>query len=150
MAEKVITTGVDKLIAFLEGKEKAPLLDTAAALGVSVETLQSWVDFLVEEGILGIEYKFTKPFIYLNKTNKEKAKIIGEEELSWQTYHQAFLAKARDKRIPEIKAATLWKNHVMKNLEDKKDYFYEETRKLQLTDVDRLWEAYKTAVLMKI
>ncbi len=150
MGDKVIKTGVDQLIAFLEGKDKAPLLDTAAALGVSVDTLQSWVDFLVEEGILGIEYKFTKPYIYINKSDKEKAKRIGEEELSWETYHKAFLEKAREKRIPDLKAASLWKNHVLTTLEAKKVYFFDEARKRQFVDIERTWQEYKTEVLMKI
>ncbi len=150
MSDEVIKTGVDQLIAFLEGKEKAPLLETAAELKVSVETLQSWVDFLVEEGILGIEYKFTKPFIYLNRADKEKAKIIGEEELNWDTYHQAFLKKATEKRIPDMKAATLWKSHVLKTLDAKKAFFLAEVRKRQLSDEEELWKEYRTQVLMKI
>ena len=150
MGEEVIKTGVDRLITFLEGKEKAPLLETAKVLGVSVDTLQSWVDFLVEEGLLGIEYKFTKPYIYLNKGDKEKAKIIGEEELSWDTYHQAFLEKASEKHIPDIKAASLWKNHIMQKLEEKKSFFFDEARKRNREDLEVVWQAYKTDVLMRI
>jgi len=150
MGEQVIRTGVDKLIAFLEGREKASVLDAAAALGVSVDTLQNWVDFLVEEGILGIEYKFTKPFIYLNKEEETKAKKIGEEELSWETYHKAFLEKAERKSIPALKAASLWKNHVLTSLEEKRSFFYDEARKRQFADPDKEWQEYKTRVLLSI
>jgi len=150
VGDEFIKTGVDDLITYLEGKEKVPLLDAAATLGVKVETVQSWVDFLVEEGILGIEYKFTKPFIYLNRSNKEKAKIIGEEELTWETYHHAFLEKAREKKIPDVKGAALWKNHVLVSLEAKKPFFYDEGRKRQLTTIDAAWSDYKTGVLVKI
>jgi hypothetical protein len=150
MSDEVIKTGVDELITYLEGKEKVPLLDAAAALGVRVDTLQSWVDFLVEEGIIGIEYKFTKPFIYLNKSNKEKAKIIGEEELSWDAYHRSFMDKAREKRIPDVKAVMLWKSHVLTSLEARKAFFYDEARKRQIPDVEAAWNEYKTEVLVKV
>lgn len=150
MGDDLIKTGVDQLIGYLEGKEKVPLLETAKELGVSVDTLQSWVDFLVEEGILGIEYKFTKPFIYLNRDDKEKAKILGEEELTWEAYHKEFLERAKEKRIPDLKAASLWKNHVLGILEQKKSFFYDEARRLSLEHIDTLWNDYKTNVLIKI
>jgi hypothetical protein len=150
MGDEVIKTGVDDLITFLEGKEKVPLLDAAAALSVRVDTLQSWVDFLVEEGIIGIEYKFTKPFIYLNKSNKDKAKIIGEEELSWDAYHRSFMEKASEKRIPDVKAVMLWKSHVLSSLEARKAFFYDEARKRQIPDIEAAWNQYKTEVLVKV
>lgn len=150
MGDDVVKTGVDELIAYLEGKEKVPLLDAAAALKTTVDTLQSWVDFLVEEGILGIEYKFTKPFIYLNRKDREKAKIIGEEELSWDIYHDAFLEKAKAKQIPDLKAASLWKNHVLTVLDAKRTFFYDEVRKRRMENTDQLWKEYRTKVLMKI
>lgn len=150
MPEEVITTGVDQLIAYLKGKEKAPLLETAKALGVSVETLQSWVDFLVEEGILGIEYQFTKPYIYLNKEEEEKGTIVDDEELSWDAFHQAFLDKAAEKEIPPLKAATLWKNYALQKVEEKKEFFYDEARKRGFSQIDELWKTYKTEVLLKL
>ncbi len=149
MGDEMITTGVDRLIQYLEGKEKVPLLDAATVLGVDVDTLQSWVDFLVEERILGIEYKFTKPFIYLNKEEEEKARIIGEEDLSWDAYHRVFLERARAKQIPELKSAALWKSHVLGLLDRKQALFTEEARKRGL-DPARLWAEYKTEVLTKI
>ena len=147
MGEDVVRTGVDDLMTFLEGKEKVPLLDVASALSVKPETLQSWVDFLVEEGIVGIEYKFTKPFIYLNRGVKESTKVIKEGELSWSTYREAFLAKARGKRIPEEKAAALWRNHVLVELERKRQFFFDEARKRVLADPDALWNEYRAGVL---
>lgn len=150
MGEEVIKTRVDDLIAFLEGKDKVPLLDAATALKVKPDTIQAWVDFLVEEGLLGIEYKFTKPFIYLNKSDHDKARIIGEEELTWETYRKAFLAKAEEKHIPSDKAQVLWKSHVLTSLEAKRQLFIDETRKRQLADAESLWNRYKAEVLVRI
>jgi hypothetical protein len=150
MGEETVTTGVDGLIKFLEGKEKISMLDAASELGVNLETMQTWVDFLVEERVLGIEYKFTKPFIYLNKENTEKGKILGEEELTWDAYHRNFLMKAKEKHIPDVEAANLWKKHVLALLDEKEAFFKDEGRKRALQNIDQLWGEYKTTVLMKI
>ncbi len=150
MGEKVVTTGVDQLIGLLEKQEKLSLLDAAAMLKVSVDTLQNWVDFLVEEGVLGIEYKFTKPYIYLNKSEEGGAKKIGGEELSWETYHKAFLEKAEQKRIPPLQAASLWKKHVLTSLEEKRNFFFDEARKRGITNPENEWQEYKTKVLLSI
>lgn len=150
MGDETVTTGVDGLIKFLEGKEKTSMLDAASELGVNLDTMQTWVDFLVEEGVLGIEYKFTKPFIYLNKTNKEKGKIIGEEELTWDAYHRSFLEKAKEKHISEMEAASLWKKHVLEVLDKKRVFFLDEARKSGLQQIESLWDEYKTDVLMRI
>jgi hypothetical protein len=145
-----IRTGVDSLIAFLEGKEKVMLLDAAHALGVKSETVQSWVDFLVEEGVIGIEYKFTKPYIYLNRAQREKVRVSSAKEFTWEVYHTAFLQKAHEKMIPEIEAATLWKNHILGLLEKKRVFFFDEARKRQLNRIDEIWDDYRLEVLMKI
>lgn len=150
MGDDVIKTGVDQLIAYLDGKEKMQLLDVAAALHADVDTVQSWVDFLVEEGIIGIEYKFTKPYIYLNKKEPEKAKIIGEEELTFDAYHKAFLEKAHEKRIPDLKAASLWKSHVLTVLDQKHAFFLDEARKRSLPEPEKAWNDYRTRILIKI
>ena len=79
MTEEVVRTGVDDLLELLEHSAKIPLADAAAKLNVDAGVIQAWVDFLVEEGIVGIEYKFTTPYIYLNKTvSGSKAEEIKE------------------------------------------------------------------------
>ena len=150
MAGDVVKTGVDDLITFLQGQEHVSLFDAAKLLNVDPDTLQSWVDFLVEEGIIGIEYKFTKPFIYLNRPDAGKATVVKEEALTWDTYHQAFLEKASEKKIPDLKAASLWKQHVLQTLEERRQLFIDEARKRDLPDGEALWDKYRTEVLLKI
>ncbi len=147
----VVTTQVDELIDFLRGKDKVAVEDVQKAIKVNAETLQSWIDFLVEEGILGIEYKFTKPYVYLNNPDEqEKVVITRDEVLDWDAYHEVFLRKAREKHIPDLKAAALWKSHVLALLEAKKNFFYDEARKRELANIDQLWDKYKQEVLLKI
>ncbi|HEC96339.1 MAG TPA: hypothetical protein ENI59_01520, partial [Euryarchaeota archaeon] len=71
MAEKTIKTGVDQLIELLKRVEKIEMSKAAKEINVPLKTLQKWVDFLAEEGLIGIEYKFTTPYIYLNKSPEE-------------------------------------------------------------------------------
>jgi len=58
MTEARVETGVDRLLEFLKGKNKMPLKEVAKNLDVSENILQLWVDFLVEERILGVVIGF--------------------------------------------------------------------------------------------
>lgn len=145
MGEDVVTTRVDDLIDYLQGKEKVPLEEVAKALNTKLDIIQSWVDFLVEEGIIGIEYKFTKPYIYLNVKEEEQPKVTEEEQPTWEAYKKAFMQRAREKKIPDEKAASLWQNHVLSALENESKFFEEEARKRGL-DPQPLWKQYKQEV----
>ena len=149
MAEGMVKTGVDELLEFLKKVEKIPLSEAAHKLGVSSSLLQSWVDFLVEEEIIGIEYKFTKPIIYLNKPPEEKkAHIREEQEPSLKIYKEDFEMRAFRKNIPNEKITFLWRNHVGAALKRKKNFFFREARKRNLTNTEALWEAYKNKLLI--
>ncbi len=70
MEKQVIETGVDKLVELLKGKGKISFRDAARELGVGPEVIAEWAEFLNEEGILGIEYRFTTPFLVERKISK--------------------------------------------------------------------------------
>lgn len=78
LMNSVIETGVDKLVNLINAKGKIASYDAARDLGVSSIVIMEWADFLEEEGIINIEYKFTKPFLVARKLGKkdmqEKAK----------------------------------------------------------------------------
>ena len=63
----VIETGVDKLVNIVKERGRIALTDAAKELGVSTTVIQEWVDFLEDEGIISVEYKFTKPFLVERK-----------------------------------------------------------------------------------
>ncbi len=141
MAEQRIQnleTDVDKLMEYLKEHGKSDLKKVARDLGVEESVIQSWVDFLVEEKVLGVEYSLTKPYIFLLKTKKTKHPKKLDE------YKKEFKYKA-DKKVPE-KTAYLWKSHVMEVLERKKDFFYDEARRRGFADIDSLWDEYKKKV----
>lgn len=82
----VIETGVDKLVKLVNERARISMGDAAKELGVSLTVIEEWADFLEEESIISIEYKFTKPFLVERKlTKKEVAKkakaFIGKKEI---------------------------------------------------------------------
>ena len=113
MVDETIKTGVDELIELLKKTDKISLLDAAKRLKVPSSILQSWVDFLVEEKIVGVEYKFTKPYIFINTEKGEiTPEVTDEERVSIDLFKEDFRIKAIRKNIPEQMIDTLWANHL--------------------------------------
>ncbi len=61
--ETEIRTGVDSLIKLLYEKKRLSLEETSKALGLPKERLEDWARVLEGEGILKIEYAFTKTYL---------------------------------------------------------------------------------------
>ena len=149
MAEDTVTTAVDDLLEYLKGKEKVAMQDVATILNIPLETLQAWVDFLVEEKILGIEYKFTKPFIYLNKESADPRTKSLRTAVSLDQVRQEYVEHAKAKQIPEAKVVELWKAHVADALERKREYFLEQASRRRMAGPDALWQRYKASILAR-
>lgn len=149
MGDEMVTTGVDDLLAYCKGKDRVSLPDVATVLNVPMETLQAWVDFLVEEKILGIEYKFTKPYIYLNKETLDKAKVIEHSALSYETVKENWEKHARDQQIPDTKLADLWRSHLTQALDRQKEYFMEQAKRRHATNAESLWNMYRNGLIVR-
>ena len=76
MDNDVLKTSVDDLYELVKSRKKISVEDTAKILKIPLNIVQSLVDFLVEEKIFGMEYKFTTPYVYLSQ---EKEKKIGAD-----------------------------------------------------------------------
>ena len=148
MTEDVVRTGVDELLDLLAHSAKMPLTEVATKLKVDAGVVQAWVDFLVEEGIVGIEYRFTTPYIYLNKVvdKKQEDAVIKEEDYNIQYFKKQFWDKAKANNIPENQIDMLWKNHITQALELQKKYFFFESSRRKLNNVDQLWKEYKELI----
>lgn len=148
MEEVHVETGVDDLISLLKSHEKIGIKEAANALKIDESFVQSWVDFLVEENIVGIEYKFTKPFIFLNdsKTTLSENEEPEEEQTGLVGIKNQYLKNAKDHQIPEDKALLLWKKHLKESLEKRKDFFYREAAKRSL-DPDKMYAQYLGTIL---
>ena len=79
LTTSVIETGVDKLVNLVNLKEKVSSADAAKELGVSTTVVMEWANFLEEEGIIKVEYKFTKPFLIARKLAKKDAQEKAKE-----------------------------------------------------------------------
>jgi hypothetical protein len=150
MGEETIVTGVDRLLDYLKGKDRVAMQDVATALGVPSDTLQAWTDFLVEEKILGIEYKFTKPFIYLNVDEKpKKPQILEQTSVSLDDIKKEYMERGRAKKMPESALQDLWLSHVSEALKARKQYFFEQASKRNAANPQKLWEEYQRNLLAR-
>ena len=150
MGEVKVETEVDDLISLLESRGKLGIQEAASELGIGEKFVQSWVDFLVEEKILGIEYKFTKPFIFLNKKNSfedSNSKIMSKKDSGLSLIKKAYLDHAKEKNISEDKALILWNKKLRLALEKRKDFFIFEANKRKLKDVEGLFASYGEKLL---
>ncbi|MGV8141405.1 MAG: winged helix-turn-helix domain-containing protein [Candidatus Woesearchaeota archaeon] len=148
MVDDVVKTGVDELLEFLAHNAKTPLSEVATKLKLDVGVVQAWVDFLVEEGIIGIEYRFTTPYIYLNKVVEKKQETVQEKEENYniQYFKEQFWAKARSNNIPDKQIDMLWKNHVIQALDLQKKYFFFEAQRRKINDIEQAWQEYRELI----
>ncbi|MFH1073415.1 MAG: hypothetical protein V1743_08360 [Nanoarchaeota archaeon] len=143
--DEVIKTGVDDLIKLLSEYPKLSIDEVSKKLNIPKHVLQAWIDFLVEERILGIEYSFTTPYIYLNKPKEkesEHAKKLEGVKPTYKNFKDEFYQKAVNDKIPQEKIEEYWKNHLKAKLDAYKDYFIREARKRNLPRSDELWQIY--------
>lgn len=137
---KEVVTGVDKLVSFLKGRGLVDMLDVSLELNIPLHVLQTWADFLTEEEVVGLEYKFTKPFIYLI----EKSTFKMNKELS--DYRRSFEINAKKKSVPNSKTEFLWKNHMLDEVEKKRQFFFQQTNLRALDEPEKLWTEYKKRI----
>lgn len=144
MSDELVKTGVDVLLELLKSYNKIPLLEAAKKLDMPVEIVQAWVDFLVEERILGIEYKFTTPYIYLNKPLDTSQKFMEKPKLiDIVFFKNEFWEKAKANSMPDVRIKDLWKNHLVQELDLKKKFFFFEAQQRRLPEIEKLWEEYQ-------
>jgi hypothetical protein len=140
MADQV-RTGVDSLIALLDKFKKVSLEEASQKLQLPLHIVQEWVDFLVEEQVVGLEYKFITPYIYLLKPEEVHDSDIDEKE--------TFFAKAKAKNISADQTLALWRDYVKTNRERIKQTFYQKAREKNLspTQIDGLFAKYEELLL---
>ncbi|MEK6949513.1 MAG: hypothetical protein AABX34_04775 [Nanoarchaeota archaeon] len=122
----IIETGVDKLVKIINSRGSVSSVDAAKELGVSPTVVMEWADFLEEEGIIGIEYKFTKPFLVTRKLAKKE---VQEKAKEFEGKKDVFVRKA------EVSLSFLEK--VSSKLKTLKDEF-EKIKKGLGFDIDKI------------
>jgi len=79
LGTSIIETGVDKLVNLVNSSGKISAFDAEKELGVSNTVIMEWADFLEEEGIIRVEYKFAKPFLVSRTISKKDVKVKVKE-----------------------------------------------------------------------
>lgn len=139
-----VKTGVDRLIEYLKRNGKTKIKTIAKDLELPETTVKSWIDFLLEEERVLLDYEFTTPYAEL--TDKERAKIpSNKHHLSRMKKH--FKKKAKDGEVSDEKSEFLWKKYIETELDSLKDFFRKEAQKRDVEKVEDAWKDYKAGVL---
>ena len=151
MADNVLRTSADDLYELVRSRKKISVEEAAKILKMPNNTVQALVDFLVEEKIFGIEYKFTTPYIYVSKDiTQEKAKIDATKSVEKKLISKdEFFKKAGRWNLPTEKINDLWKKYVEENINSIRNDFYTKAdlRNLQKEKIDILWKKYLTYLM---
>jgi len=68
----LLKTGVDRLVSLIKEKKRISVPQAAKELGVSPIVVEEWADFLEEDDIISIDYKFATPWLIDKKLKKEE------------------------------------------------------------------------------
>ena len=146
MNQGVLRTGADELFELVRTKKKISIEEAAKILGMPVNTVHSLVEFLVEEKIFGIEYKFTTPYIYLSRefkvkpSHEQKRASISDNLVT----KEIFFDRAKHKGIHNQKIHDLWNKYLNQNLKNIRHEFYKKAR-LKIKNehkINSLWTKY--------
>ncbi len=144
-------TEIDELLRVLSEKESITVDAASKLMGVDVKTMHTWVDSLVEEKVILLDYDFLTPIIKL--TPEKKSEIIGKKK-AFETSQKenmakklglrgAFIEKAKKRGFDDNKIKVLWKKFVEINESSLKKEFYEKAIKKDIdTGLDNLWMTF--------
>lgn len=142
--DSVIRTVADELLELVKKSGKISVEEAAKKMKVPLSTTQALVDFLVEEKVFGIEYKFTTPYIYMYK---EGAKAKREKERSFAKgliTKEQFYQIAKEKKIPYEYIAGLWRKYLKQNIVNLREEFLKKANEKNTPEdkVEELWQKY--------
>lgn len=137
----MLRTDVDDFLDLVKKHGRISLPQAAKILKMPLHTVEAWADFLEEERIIGREYKFTTPHVYMNAEKDEKLDLKGISEFDTK---KEFYEKAQNRGLNAGQIKLLWLKYVNLNKEAMRSIFYEKAvaRKIEHGKVDELWKKY--------
>ena len=140
----ILRTVADELLELVKKKKKISVEEAAKELNVNTPTIQALVDFLVEEKVFGIEYKFTTPYIYLYKEGINEAKGKERGFAEGLITKEQFYMKAKEKKMPYEHIEGLWRKYLQQNLVRIREEFLRKSREKRVPEhkVEELWKKY--------
>ncbi len=140
----VLRTIADELLEIVRQSKKIPVEELAKRLKVPIATIQSLVDFLVEERVFGIEYKFTTPYVYLYKEGIKEAKGKEKSFTSELITKEQFYEKAKERNVPHENIEGFWRKYLQQNLVYIREEFLRKARekKIPQEKIGEFWKKY--------
>lgn len=138
--KNILRTDVDDFLELVKQKKKISLPDAAKELNTPLITVQAWADFLVEEKIIGIEYKFTTPYVFVEEHQESQFEMAN---LGFDSKEQ-FYEKAQKRGIKENHIRILWLKYVNANKESMKRVFLDKgaAKGISKEKLPLLWQKY--------
>ena len=142
--DAILRTVADELLELVKKSEKISVEDAAKKLKMPIPTVQALVDFLVEEKIFGIEYKFTTPYVYLYKEGVKAGKGKGKSFTDELVTKEQFYEKAKKRSIPYEHIEGLWRKYLQQNLSYIREEFLRKSREKKIPEdkIEELWDKY--------
>ncbi len=144
LKDKQIRTIADDILELVKKNKRLSIEEVAKTLKIPLSSTESLVNFMVEEKILGIEYRFTTPYIYLyNEEVKEDEtkKFMFAPEL---VIKETFYKHAKEKNIPDNHIEELWRKYIRENIEGIREDFFAKSKekKMPQKKIEEIWEKY--------
>ncbi len=65
-----VKTGADRLLELVRRSKEVAMAAAAKELGVGIQTVEAWANFLEEDGLVTVKYKFTTPYVTVPEVPK--------------------------------------------------------------------------------
>ena len=140
----VLRTTADELLELVKKSRKISVEEAAKRLNMPAASVQALVDFLVEEKVFGIEYKFTTPYIYLYKEGIKEPKGKDRGFTKGLITKEQFYQKAKEKKVPYEHIGGMWRKYLQQNLANLREEFLRKAgeKKIPEKKIEELWKKY--------
>ncbi len=103
-----LETGVDRLLNLVKEKKKIATHEAIKLLKTTPELMREWVDFLEDEGMIVLEYKFSIQYLIDAESIGKKGitkptEFESKEKKETSTIEEAHITKSQLKKNPNIK-----------------------------------------------
>jgi len=143
-SDSLIRTSADELFDLVGKSSKISVEDAAKQLKLPLATVQALVDFLVEDRIFGIEYKFTTPYIYMHKGGPKELRGREKSFTKGLVTKEQFYQKAKEKKMPYQHIEGMWRKYLQQNLVHIREEFLRKAKEKKVPEdkVEELWKRY--------
>lgn len=143
-ADNVLRTSADELLELVRKSGKISVEGAAKKLRMPLASVQALVDFLVEEKIFGIEYKFTTPYVYIYKEGISRAREKEKSFTEGLVTKEKFYENAKHRKVPYEHIEGLWRKYMQQNLVHIREEFLRKAREKKVPEdkIEELWNKY--------